>query len=155
MYVPICTIYTVYTTTIHGMYNLLAWENNFKEVKIHSQLGLNLTGATGLSFVSKTSIAVAVPKLMILRADGFCWIRGMFYFINSINKALKGCFTRPSKDIYFGFLLGKGDVSPLRAVKEGNKMLVQNARKQVFQRNFSHFLETCGHHWQFNYPILV
>lgn len=118
MYVPVCTIYTVYTTTIHGMYNLLAWENNFKEVKIHSQLGLNLRGATGLSFVSKTSIAVAVPKLMILRADRFCWIRGMFYFINSINKALKGCFTRLSKDIYFGFLLGKGDVSSLRAVKE-------------------------------------
>lgn len=70
---------TVYTKTRHGLYDLLAWENNFK-VKICSPLELNLR-----EVLFKSNTAVAVPKLMILRADGFYWIRGMFYFINSIN----------------------------------------------------------------------
>ena len=70
---------TVYTKSIHSLYDLLAWENNFK-VKIHSQLGLNLR-----EVLFNSNTAVAVPKFMILRADEFHWIRGMFYFINSIN----------------------------------------------------------------------
>lgn len=56
-------IYIVCTRTIYSMYNLLAWENNFKQVKIRSQVELNPREVLQVWVVSpKTITGVASPN---------------------------------------------------------------------------------------------